>query len=122
MQTLGRKLKNTSAMLGRKAHNVEKLGMKTALKATQIGKRVGHAVDVGARKVGNTTERIASGIGAVQPYVSGTPLEALGTLGRDAAKGVQMASKGIRSAAKGLEKESKLGHSAIDDLASSSFL
>jgi hypothetical protein len=120
MNVVGRKLTNSVNMVGRKLSNAERVGKKQTGNALGVVRRVSDAVDVGARKVMNTSSRVNQGISAVQPYLAGIPgVEQLGTLGRDASKAVQLASQGVRRGAQVLEKESHLGQKVIADMPSS---
>jgi hypothetical protein len=120
MNVVGRKLTNSVNMVGRKLANAERVGMKQSGNALGVVRKISDAVDVGARKIANTSARVNGGISTIQPYLQGIPgVEQLGTLGRDASKAVQLASQGVRRGAQVLERESQLGQKAISEMPSS---
>ena len=83
----------------------------------RTAEKIGKGIDVAGRKVANTSNVVGNAIGAVQPYLNGIPIvESLATLGRDTAKGVQMAGKAVHKGGQILEKESRLGEKAIKDV------
>lgn len=94
--SLGLKLKKTARTIGRKLKKGEQLGRK-ALKQ----------VDIGARKVGNTSEKIVSALDIASGLTSGTPLEGAITVAKDIAKGVGVTSGEVRRGAQALEKKSR---------------
>ena len=117
MSTVGRKLTKTFNTVGRKMHHGGRVGQKLVGDALGQTRRLSKMVDVGARKVGNTADRINRGIGDVQPYLSGIPVaQQLATIGRDGAKATQLASQGVRKGAGMIERESKLGEKALAEV------
>ena len=117
MSAIGRKLTNSVSKVGRKLQNAERIGKKLAGQGLKTSRQLSHSADVAGRKVANVAGRVNAGIGAVQPYLSGIPgVEQLATLGRDASKGVQLASQGARKGAQLVEKESRLGEKALKEV------
>ena len=119
MNILGQKLRNTS-MLGQKLKNAQVVGKKLlsqaasgaiqgASKGEKLVGQIGKAVDVGSRKVANTAGVVDRSLGRLNPYLAGTVLEGVSTVGRDLAKGLQVSAKEARVGGQDLTKLSQRG-------------
>lgn len=119
MNILGTKLRNSSN-LGMKLKSAQTLGKKllsdAASSAIQGAKRAevllnqgGNAIDIGARKIGNTAGVVDRSLGRLNPYLQGSPLESISTGIRDLAKGTQVISNEARQGGRDLIKLSQRG-------------
>lgn len=95
MSPLGKKLRHTVHILGRKVKQGEKMGQK-----------IGRHLSVDGRKLSNTAHMLGSQLNKVDSYVSGTPLQGALSVARDVVKLGEVAGKGIRKGGKGIEKMS----------------
>ena len=95
-RSLGRKIRRSVDVIGQKIKQGQQVGMK-----------VGRQLDVGGRKVGNTTRRVSDAISAVRPFLEGTPLAAGANIASAVLKGVGEGAKEARRAGRALEKVSK---------------
>jgi len=119
MNVIGQKLKNVSN-LGMKLKAGQILGKKLLSDASSVAiqgakrgevllNQIGNAVDVGSRKVGNTAGMVDRTLARLSPYVQGTVLESVSTVGRDLAKGTRLVANESRVAGQDLVKLSERG-------------
>jgi hypothetical protein len=85
-------------MIGQKIKQGEALGMK-----------VGRQIDVGSRKIANTARTVGNVLNLATPFIQGTPLEMIGTVGRDISKLVEEGARGARAVGQDIEKTSRRG-------------
>ena len=95
-RTIGRKIRRSVDVLGKKIKQGQRVGMK-----------VGRQLDIGGRKVGNTTRRVSGAIDADRPFLEGTPLAAGANIASGVLKGVGEGAKEARRAGRALEKVSQ---------------
>jgi hypothetical protein len=95
-RSIGRKIRRSVDVIGQKIKQGQRVGMK-----------VGRQLDIGGRKVGNTTRRVSGAIDAVRPFLEGTPLQAGANIASGILKGVGEGAKEARRAGRALEKISK---------------
>lgn len=108
--------KNKMGYLGKKSRRniINSIGKKVH-KAEDFGMKQGRRIDVTARKVKNTANRIAGALDAVEEYSDGIPvLHQANLAARDLAKGVSASAQEVRKGGQYLEKKSKERHS--DDI------
>jgi hypothetical protein len=97
-----------NSIIGQKNRVLGILGQKIK-QGEALGMKVGRQIDVGSRKIANTSRTVGNVLTVGNEFVRGTPLEMIGTVGRDIAKLVEEGARGARAVGQDIEKTSRRG-------------